>query len=156
MSTSGSSNQTSSYTNGTGANKLNKLHEFTYTITPSTRVSLNLIAAGPGLDITDPEGYVLSFTIIREIFIYLRPNTAAARITIGGGTDGAGANAFTGGTSAAFGGPSHTNSIGNGSYFHVGRPDATGYPVIANNVLALFNNDAALNAIVDVVIVGEG
>jgi hypothetical protein len=149
----GSSGSSQTYSDGTGqANVAHAIAANRLTIAAGGNVLLKLT---PGVgQITDLENSnPVTFSIVREIWIYLNPMTTAASITIGGGSDGNGANAFA----SFLGSAASSVIVGNGSFLHTGRPDATGFPVIANmaDLLRIVNNDGVNQATVDFCFVGE-
>jgi hypothetical protein len=149
----GSSGSSQSYADGTGqANVAHVIAANRVTIPAGGNVILKL-TPGAG-QLTDLENSnPVTFSIIREVWIYLNTMTTAASIAIGGGSDGNGTNAF-----ASFLGSAASKVIvGNGSFFHTGRPDATGFPVTANSadLLRITNNDSVNPATVDFCFAGE-
>jgi hypothetical protein len=136
------------YTDGSGADKASKFFVGQYSIAALGNQQLDL-AGG----LTDYFGASITFTKIREILIELDATSTASELVIGGGTDGAGTNAFAG----FLGDASHKVRCGNGSFFHAGRPDATGFAVTAGtgDILRIENADGANAAAVNVFLVGE-
>ncbi len=149
----GSSGSSQSYVDGTGqANVAHVIAANRVTIVPGGNAVLKLTpGAGQVIDLENTNA--VTFRIVREIWIYLNPVTTAASISIGGGSDGSGTNAFA----SFLGSAASTVIVGNGSFLHTGKPDAAGFPVTANtgDLLRITNNDGVNPATVDFCLVGE-
>ncbi len=135
------------YLVGNGAGQASKVFVNQYAIAASATQTLDL-AGG----VTDFKGVAITFAVIKEIFIQLTTLTAATAIKVGGGTDGAGTNAFVGWVANA----SDLVRCGNGSFIHTGYPGATGFPVTGGtgDILGIINEDSSAVATVNVYLLG--
>lgn len=132
--------KTFTWTNGTGANQINKVYENSRSITASSNDDLDL--AGGAL--TDIEGAVITFTALKSIYI---ENTSATQTL----TVGVGSNPFVG----VLGGTTPTMIIPPLGIFHVENPSAAGWPVTAGtgDILRIANG-AGSTAVAKVCLMG--
>lgn len=134
--------------NGTGASAANKMFATTYTISASSTQQVDLAGV-----LTDFYGNTVTFTKIKVLYIELTTTTSASTIKVGGGTDGAGTNAFINWVAAA----ADLVRIRNGGCLMLACTDATGYAVTAatGDILALVNEDVSNAATVNIFLAGE-
>ncbi len=118
---------------GTGATQVNQIYTKADTITGSARNTYDLAGS-----LEDAYGDTITFTRVKLIVVH-DTSTLAARLRIGGGSDGAGTNAFdtwvTGNTPDGAEGP----IVRQGGLFALYTPDATAYAVTATtaDILAI-------------------
>jgi hypothetical protein len=133
-------------TNGTGSDKANQVYMDSATLNASTRTTYDLAAS-----LTDVYGTTITFTRIKGIFL-ANTSTTAAVLAIGGGSDGAGTNAFVNWISAA----AEEVNVRAGGCFMLWAPDATAYAVTAGtgDILGI-TETAALASTFELGIIGE-
>lgn len=132
------------YTNGAGANQVDRVYRNQHTIAALTTLSLDL-AGG----LVDFEGVTITMARVKSIYVRLRDTpTAGGPLLLGGGAAGM-ANLFeTVGDRIRVRQPGH---------FEIACGDATGYALTAATAddFEIRNEHATIAAVVDVVIAGS-
>lgn len=116
-------------TNGTGSDQANKIYADTNTILAGARNTIDLAGS-----VSDVYGDTITFTKIKGI-ILKNTSTTAAVLALGGGSDGAGTNAFDTWIRSAAGGGAGDGSeqvlVRAGGFVMFYTPDSTAYAVTA-------------------------
>ena len=146
LSHSGNFNWSKAFTNGTGANKLQRLYTAVLTISAGGTTNLDFETTA-GTAVNDLFGDAQDFSLIKLIYIELATTTTASQITVG--DHAAPINTF-------FGGTNPTVKIRNGGVFMLGCTDGTGYAVAnGNDGIKIVNNDGSNAATVNILVAGE-
>ncbi len=138
-----------SLVDGTGSGSANQVYADSNTILAGATNTVDLFAT-----VTDVFGAILSFNIIKGIY-FKNTSTTAAVMNLGGGSNGAGLNAFdTFVTSTADDG-SEVIIVRAGGAVMLWTPDATGYACAAGSDILGIKETATLAGSYDLVVVGE-
>lgn len=137
-----------SLTQGTAAGNGNRFFINQYTIAGAARQTLDLVGG-----ITDAFGNTLSFTKVKGIWIEHLDTTAGGPVLVGGGTDGAGTNAFVNWIVTA----ATEVRVRNPGLMFFACDDATSYAASAgSDILGILNEHATVDATVLVILWGIG
>lgn len=134
--------------NGTGAGNAQKLYFDKFTLAASGSTNRDLAAS-----LTDVFGNTLTFSNVKSIYCEVTTTYTGSDLNVGGGSDGAGAAAF----STFMGSTTGTIKVLNGGFLHLGNVGVTGYAVTATtgDILHFANTSGATSCEVQLVIVGE-
>lgn len=138
-------------TDGTGLNSANQVYADSGTIGAAATVNIDLAGT-----VTDVFGAVITFTVVKAVFVRNTTTATAAVINVGGGSNGAGLNAFdTWITSTAADGSEAVILPANAAVL-LWNPTAAGYVVTAGtgDLLSL-TETATLVGAYEVMVVGE-
>jgi hypothetical protein len=130
------------FSDGTGANQINRIWADTRTLAASGTEDLDLAGS-----LVDAIGQSITFARVKAILI--RPSAANTNNVIVGG---ASANQFL----TWVGGATHTVTVRPGGLFAIGAPDATAYAVTAGtgDLLRIANSSSGTSVTYDIVILG--
>lgn len=133
--------------NGTAADQADLIYLSSPTIAASGNLQLDL--AGSLLNVF---GDAVVFARVKAVYINFQTTNTASGITVGGGTDGTGTNAFVG----WFGAAAHQESVDKTGCFFKFRSDATGWVVTAStaDIFRIENDDGSNSALINVAIIG--
>ncbi len=138
-----------SLVDGTGAGSANQVYADSDTIVAAATNTVDLFA-----DVKDVFGILISFTRIKGLY-FKNTSPTAAVMNLGGGSNGAGLNAFdTFLTSTAADG-SEAIIVRAGGAVMLWTPDATGYVCGAGDDILGIKETATLAGSYDLVVVGE-
>ena len=138
-------NFTDSLTHGTGADQVNQVWSDDGQVAIGVVTQIDLVGS-----LTDYYGNTISFTTIKGMLIH--NNDATATLWVGGGTDGAGTNAFVNWIETA---ATHV-IIPPGGVFMLFTPDATGFACAGgSDILGLEESTGAATCDYEIVLLGE-
>lgn len=136
--------ETAILSSGSGVNQADKVYSASGTLSASGNVQVNLATA------VDVYGDAIALARIKAIAVRNKSNTTNnSLISLGGGTDGAGTNAFDSLFLAA-----DNEIVIRPGFFCVFAKDATGYAVDASEVLRLTNEDSSNTVDYEILIIG--
>jgi|GEM_PF-5152436 len=145
VSTSGFFTYGKNFGSGYGAGQSNIYLANTITIPTESNVQVNLLTPPD-----DAFGNSFYFASVRMIYVEVAENSAD--ITIGGGQNGAGQNAFA----SFFGDATDKIKVTAGSVFQLTNPNLSGYAVTGTNSILRFTNaDTVKSAVIRYFIAGS-